>query len=82
MDQVTRTPSQLGAALRRYRKKRELTQLDLGNRVHKRQATVSNLEAVGNGTIDTLFAVLSALDLELVVRPRTKSAATQLGDVF
>lgn len=82
MDQVTRTPSQLGAALRRSRKTHELTQRDLGLLVNKRQATVSNLEAVGTGTIDTLFAVLSALDLELVVRPRTKRSATQLGDVF
>ncbi|HZC17718.1 MAG TPA: helix-turn-helix domain-containing protein [Caulobacteraceae bacterium] len=82
MDQITRTPTQLGATLRRYRKKSGLTQLDLGNRVSKRQATVSNIEAVGNGTLDTLFAVLSALDLELVVRPRTKTNPAVLGDIF
>jgi HTH-type transcriptional regulator/antitoxin HipB len=82
MDQITRTPTQLGAALRRYRKQRGVSQLDLGARVNKRQATVSNLEAVGTGTLDTLFAVLSALDLELVVRPRTKASATSLGDIF
>ena len=82
MDQITRTPTQLGATLRRYRKKGGLTQVDLGNRVNKRQATVSTLEAVGSGTLDTLFAVLSALDLELVVRPRTKTSAADLGDIF
>jgi HTH-type transcriptional regulator/antitoxin HipB len=82
MDQVTRTPKQLGAALRRYRKQGGSTQSFLAERINKRQATVSSLESAGGGTLDTLFAVLSALDLELVVRPRTKSTTERLGDIF
>jgi HTH-type transcriptional regulator/antitoxin HipB len=83
MDQVTRTQSQLGALLRRARKAAGLTQGELGERVSMRQATISNLESPeGGATLDTLFAVLSALDLELVVRPRTKGSAEQLGDLF
>lgn len=82
MEQITRTPRQLGAALRRYRKQCGLSQLDLGGQVNKRQATVSNLEAVGSGTLDTLFAVLAALDLELVVRSRSKTNPAALGDIF
>lgn len=82
MDQTTRTPEQLGAALRRYRKKRALTQSDLGALINKRQATISSLESGEGGTLKTLLAVLSALDLELVVRPRGKNDATALGDIF
>ena len=82
MDQVSRTPKQLGATLRRYRKQGGSTQASLAERINKRQATVSSLESVGGGTLETLFAILSALDLELVVRPRTKSTTDQLGDIF
>ena len=82
MSQTTRTLKQLGAALRRHRKLSGLTQADLSNRINKRQATVSNLESAESGTLETLFAVLSALDLELVVQPRTKSEVKKLGDIF
>ena len=82
MDQSTRTAQQLGAALRRYRKRRGLTQGDLGALTNKRQATLSNLEAGEGGTLETLLAVRSALDLELVVRPRGKAAVAELGDIF
>lgn len=82
MTPPSRTPKQLGGELRRCRKKRGLTQDALGRLIDKRQATVSNLESAGNGTIDTLFAVLSALDLELVIRPRSRSERARLGDIF
>jgi HTH-type transcriptional regulator/antitoxin HipB len=82
MDTASRTPQQLGNDLRRYRKRRELTQAQLGSRIGKRQATVSTLERAGNGTLDTLFAVLSALDLEISIRPRSKGARTKLEDIF
>lgn len=82
MDQASRTPNQLGGELRRYRKKRQLTQAQLSSRIEKRQATISTLESAGNGTLETLFAVLSALDLELCIRPRTKSSRADVGDIF
>ncbi len=82
MDQASRTSQQLGAALRRYRKTRGLTQGDLGELINKRQATISNLEAGEGGTLETLLAVLGALDLELLIRPRTEGGATELGDIF
>lgn len=83
MDQATRTQAQLGAALRRARKTKRLTQAGLAEQINKRQATVSNLESPdGGATLETLFAVLSALDLELVVRPRTKGSRDSLADVF
>jgi HTH-type transcriptional regulator/antitoxin HipB len=82
MDQAIRTPKQLGATLRRRRKQAGSTQSSLAERINKRQATVSSLESSGNGALETLFAVLSALDLELIVRPRTKSTTDRLGDIF
>lgn len=82
MDQASRTPKQLGAELRRYRKRRGLTQAGLGSRIEKRQATISSLESIGNGTLETLFAVLSALDLELCIRSRIKSGSAQLEGIF
>ena len=83
MDQATRTQAQLGAFLRRVRKAKGLTQAGLSDRISKRQATISNLESPeGGATLETLFSVLSALDLELVVRPRTKATHKQLEDLF
>lgn len=82
MDQPTRTLGQLGAALRRSRKQRGLTQGELGALINMRQATISSLEAGEGGTLQTLLAVISALDLELVVRPRGKGPPADLGDIF
>ena len=82
MDQASRTQKQLAAEIRRYRKKSGLTQAHLVGLIDKRQATISSLESEGRGTIETLFAVLSALNLELTVRPRSKSERVKLGDIF
>ncbi|HEY5048977.1 MAG TPA: helix-turn-helix domain-containing protein [Rhizomicrobium sp.] len=82
MDPASRTQKQLGAELRRYRKKRQLSQAQLSLEINKRQATISNLEAEGTGTLETLFAVLAALDLEIALRPRSKSDRSKLGDIF
>ena len=82
MDSASRTSKQLGSELRRYRKKLGLTQVQLSRQINKRQATISTLESAGNGTIETLFSVLSALDLELSIRPRSKGSRTELADIF
>jgi HTH-type transcriptional regulator/antitoxin HipB len=51
--------------------------------MHARQATVSKLEAGGPATqLRTLIDALAALDLELVIRPRTKSSAKGIEDLF
>lgn len=82
MATALRTQNQLGAELRRYRKKKNLTQDDLSRMISKRQATISSLESDGNGTLETLFSVLSALDIELVLQPRTKGDRASIGDIF
>ena len=83
MDQIARTPLQLGAALRRRRKQLQKTQDQIGRQVHLRQGTVSHLESGDVGTkLGTLFDVLSALELEIVVRQRTKGDPIRIEDIF
>ncbi|GGF78022.1 transcriptional regulator [Azorhizobium oxalatiphilum] len=83
MDQIARTEKQLGAILRRARKQAGLTQGGLGERIHLRQGTVSRLEAGAPALqLRTLMAALSALDLELVVRPRSKADPADIEDLF
>ena len=82
-EQIARTEKQLGAILRRARKKAGLTQGSLGALVHLRQGTVSRLEA-GEPAIRlrTLMEALTALRLELIVRPRSRGSAADIEDVF
>jgi HTH-type transcriptional regulator / antitoxin HipB len=82
MVSASRSPKQLGADLRRYRKRRKLTQVGLSEQINKRQATISTLEGAGSGTLETLYAVLAALDLELIIRPRSKTERADLGEIF
>jgi len=81
--QIARTEKQLGAIIRRARKQAGLSQGVLGERIHMRQGTVSRLEA-GEPAVQlhTLIEALSALNLELVVRPRSQSDASDIEDLF
>src|SRR5204863_5632785 len=45
MDTIARTPQQLGAGIKRYRRQKNLTQGNLGGKMRARQATVYNMEA-------------------------------------
>jgi HTH-type transcriptional regulator/antitoxin HipB len=83
MDTIARTPKQLGAGIRRYRRQKTLTQGDLGDKMHARQATVSKLESGEPATqLRILMDALTALDLELVIRPRTKVSAGDIEGLF
>jgi HTH-type transcriptional regulator / antitoxin HipB len=83
MDTIARTPKQLGAGIRRYRRWMDLTQSDLGDKMHARQATVSKLES-GEPAMQlrVLMDALAALDLELVIRPRTTISAEDIEGLF
>lgn len=71
MDYLIHTPSQLGQALRARRKSLGSNQTDTGARVGLTQNTVSKLELnPAPSTIDSLLRLASALDLELVLRPK------------
>jgi HTH-type transcriptional regulator/antitoxin HipB len=83
MDITIRTTRQAGAAIRRIRRQKSLTQAGLGDRMHVRQGTVSKLEAGEPGTqLRILMDALAALDLELVVRPRSSSAPDEIETLF
>ena len=70
MDRLGRSPEQIGAAIREARTRSGLSQAELGRRAGLRQSTISQIETGhGPAKLDTIFAVLTALELELVVRP-------------
>lgn len=83
MDQIARAPKQIGEALRRRRRNLHLSQTDLGGNTGHRQATISELEGGATGArLSTLFDLMAALDLEIVIRPRTKGSTTDIEDIF
>lgn len=83
MEHVSRDEKQLGAVIRRCRKQSGHTQAQLGVIIGKRQATISDLESGVRGmSLDTVFSILNALELEMVVRPRSKADVNSFGDLF
>jgi HTH-type transcriptional regulator / antitoxin HipB len=73
MNLIVRNTKQLGAAIRRNRKKQGLTQSALAERMNTRQATISTLEK-GEAALSTFIDALTALNLEMVIRPRSKAS--------
>ncbi len=83
MQTIARTPKQVGDALRRTRKLKKLSQAELGEKTNLWQETISKIEAGSDATkIGTLCALLAALDLELVIAPRSKGSADEIEDMF
>jgi HTH-type transcriptional regulator/antitoxin HipB len=83
MDTIARTIQQVGAGIRRYRRQKGLTQQSLGEKMRARQATVSKLESGEPATqLRILMNALTALDLELVIRPRTTVTNQQIEELF
>ena len=75
-DFTIKTPQQLGAVLRGYRNSKKLNQQALGTRAALPQPVISKIESnSGRVMLSRLFKVLAALDLELVVRPKTKTSS-------
>lgn len=83
MSQIARTPTQIGAIVRRERRKRGLAQGELGRRIGLRQATISKLEKGEPATqLRTLLDALRALDLQLTIGERGTAARQELEDLF
>jgi HTH-type transcriptional regulator / antitoxin HipB len=83
MDAPARTPRQLGNLIRRARKQRGWSQSQLAERVGIRQGTISLIETGNPATrVDTLLALLAALDLELQVASRLKDSRAGIEDLF
>lgn len=72
MDLPIRTPSQLSSLLKSARAQRRLTQRAAAAKVGLRQKTISLIESdIARSTVGSLFRLLSALDLELVLRDKS-----------
>lgn len=82
MTDLARTPPQIGNIIRRARKKRGLSQTELGEKAGLRQALISFIENGSPATrLETLLTVLAALDLELRIAPRSRTEAG-IEDIF
>ena len=83
MKQFARTSKDIGHAIRQARKAQNLTQKDLAVRSGVWQETISKIETgVASTKLETVFALLAALDLELQVQPRSKGSQADLEDIF
>jgi HTH-type transcriptional regulator/antitoxin HipB len=82
IESIARTPLQLANSIRVRRRKLGLSQEILAAKVGVRQRTLSDIENAKSARLDTLFRILAALDLALVVRERTKSSAKDIEAIF
>ena len=82
MTDLARTPKQIGNSIRRTRKKSGLNQAQLAAVSGLRQETISLIETGNPATkLETILAVLAALDLEFQIAPRSKEH-TSIEDIF
>ena len=83
MNDLARTPRQIGSIIQRARKKRAWSQMKLGEQAGLRQATVSTIE---NGEkpakLESILAFLAALDLELRIGQRSKGHGRDIEELF
>jgi len=72
MVELARSPEQIGNTIRRIRKKRGMSQSELGKKAGLRQETISLIENGNKATkLETILAVLNALELEFEVSARS-----------
>lgn len=83
MTDLARTPRQIGNLIRRARKAQSMNQTRLGEVAGLRQETISLIET-GNpaARLETILAVLAALDLECRIMPRSKGTVADIEDAF
>ena len=71
---IVTSANMLAHAIREFRYKDKLSQTDVAKLAGTKQATVSVFENTPDKTkLETLFKILAALELELVVQPRPKN---------
>jgi HTH-type transcriptional regulator/antitoxin HipB len=78
-----RSSEDLGHALRRSRLDGSMTQSEIANKSGTKQNAVSRIEGGNMGrTVQLIFKVLALLDLEIIIRPRSKSSAEDIENLF
>jgi len=83
LQNLVRTPRNLGHAIRQARREENCTQAELATRSGVWQETISKAEAGKGGTkLDTIFALLAALDVEIMVEKRSKGMSSEFDGIF
>jgi len=83
MKYLARSPKEIGHAIREARKARKLTQKDLAIRSGVWQETISKIENGQSGTkMETIFDLLSALDLDVNIEERSEGSYKTIEDIF
>lgn len=83
MNDLARTPRQIGTLIQRARKKRNWTQMQLAERADLRQATISVIESGEKpAKLESILAVLAALDLEFRIGERSKGHGSDIEELF
>lgn len=73
------SPNDLAKMISSQRKRTKLSQADAGAKVGLKQTTLSHFEKnPENSQINTLFRILSALDLEIHINPKPKNKISNL----
>ena len=72
------SPKELGLLITNQRKKLKLSQMEVSNLVGLKQKTISALENKSESTqLDTLFRVLSALNLDMKLLAKDEAPVTK-----
>lgn len=83
MTDLARTPKHIGNLIRRTRKTLGLSQTELGDKAGFRQETISLIETGHPAAkLETILAVLAALDLEFRIVPRSKGHGADIEGIF
>ncbi|QTD57291.1 helix-turn-helix domain-containing protein [Parasphingorhabdus cellanae] len=83
MSQMARSPKQLGVAIQQQRFKRAMSQSELAKLTGTSQKTISKVENGNPATkIETVFALMAALDMQMTLLSRSKTASKNIGDIF
>ena len=82
-----KTAEQLGLAVKRLRKQKNLSQTDLSKLMNMRQPTISDIEN-GRGTLESFFKIIQSLQINLSLsntnkpEARKKSKITDMLDML
>jgi len=83
MQNLARTPRDIGHAIREARRRKGMTQGQLASQSGVWQETISKIEnGVASTKLETLFDLLSALDLEITIGDRSKGTPSDLEEIF
>ena len=83
MNNLARSPLQIGQLIQKFRKERGLSQTELAARAGLRQELISRIENGQAGAkLEAICSLLAALDLEMTIGSRSKSASSDIEDIF